>query len=91
METLKDFYYKHQTHGGLPYLVDEGFEEVGLVSERVVNQPVAEGDDAVRKVMLREPGHHPLLLHVRTTRHVHYQIAQVLPVPAGNYKIKGAL
>lgn len=79
-----------QTHAGLPYLVDEGLEEVGLVSERVVNQPIAEGDDAMRKVMLREPGHHALLLHVGTTRYVHYQIAQVLPVSAGNDEINGA-
>lgn len=64
------------------YLAEEGFEEVGLVSERVVNQPVTKRDNAVRKVMLREPRHHTLLLHVRTSCYVYYQIPQVLPVPA---------
>lgn len=70
-----------KSNGGLSYLVDEALEEVGLVPERVVNQPVAEGDDAVRKVMLREPGHDTLLLHVRTARYVYDQITQILPVP----------
>lgn len=74
-----------QTLNSLSYLVDEVFEEVGLVSEGVVNQPIAEGDNAVRKVMLREPGHHALLLHVRTAGYIHYQIPQVLPVPANDY------
>ncbi|PWA15814.1 hypothetical protein CCH79_00009115, partial [Gambusia affinis] len=50
------------------------FEEVGLVPERVVDQSVAEGDDAMWEVVLRQPGHHPLLLHVWTPRHVDDQI-----------------
>lgn len=73
-----------QTLPALTYLVDEGFEEVGLVSERVMYQAVAEWDDAIREVMLGEPGNNTLLLHVRTTCDIHYQIAQVLPVPANN-------
>lgn len=52
------------------------------MSEWVVNQPIAEGDDAMREVMLREPGHHTLLLHVRATRHIYDQVTQILPVPA---------
>lgn len=67
----------------LLYLPDERLEEVGLVPQRVVDQAVAEGHHAVGEVVLREPGHHPLLLHVGTARHVHDQVAQVLPVPAG--------
>lgn len=65
------------------YLADEALEEVGLVAEGVVDQPVAEGHDAVGEVVLREPGHHALLLHVGATRHVDDHVAQVLPVPAG--------
>lgn len=49
-----------------------------------MNQPITEGDDTVGKVMLREPGHHTLLLHVRATRYVYYQIPQILPVPEEN-------
>lgn len=49
-----------------------------------MNQPVTEGDDTMGKVMLREPGHHTLLLHVRATRYVYYQIPQILPVPEEN-------
>ncbi len=76
LRDFKDFIITlPQTHAGLPHLVDEGLEEVGLVSERVVDQPVAEGDDAMGKVMLREPGHHALLLHVGTTSYIHYHIA----------------
>lgn len=71
---------------GLPYLVDEGLEEVGLVSERVVDQSVTEGHDAVRKVMLREPRHHALLLHVRATCYVYDQVTQILPVSARKKK-----
>lgn len=70
----------------LPHLTDETFEEVGLVSERVVNEAVAEGHHAVREVVLGEPGHHTLLLHVGPTRHVHDQVAQVLPVPGRKRK-----
>ena len=65
----------------LKYLTDEGLEEVGLVSERVMDQPLAEGHDAMGEVVLGQPRYHPLLLHVGTSRHVHDQVAQVLPVP----------
>lgn len=41
------------THTYCCYLTDERFEEVGLVSERVVNQAVTERDDTMWKVMLR--------------------------------------
>lgn len=52
-----------------------------------MDQPVAEGHYAVRKVVLREPGHHALLLHVRTACYVHNQVAQVLPVSARDSSI----
>lgn len=61
--------------------LSQGLEEVGLVSERVVDQAVAEGHDTMREVVLRQPGHHALLLHVWTSRHINDQIAQILPVP----------
>lgn len=51
------------------------------MSERVVDQSVTKRDNAVWKVMLREPGHHTLLLHVRTTGDIYNQVAQVLPEP----------
>lgn len=51
------------------------------MSQRVVDQAVAEGNNAVREVVLREPGHNALLLHVGTAGHVHDQVAQILPVP----------
>src|SRR4029434_9523759 len=63
------------------HLTDEGLEEVGFVPQRVVHQAVAEGHDAVGEVVLGEPGHHALLLHVGTPRHIDDQITQVLPVP----------
>lgn len=53
------------------------------MAQRVVDQAVAEGHHAVREVVLRQPGHHALLLHVGAAGHVHDQVAQILPVPAG--------
>lgn len=35
------------------------------------------------EVVLRQPGHHTVLLHVRPAGHVHNQIACILPVPGG--------
>lgn len=35
----------------------------------------------MREVVLRQPGHHTVLLHVRPASHVHNQVARVLPVP----------
>lgn len=70
-----------RTHSSTAYLTDERFEEVGLVSEWVVNESVAERHDPVWKVVLGQPGHHALLLHVRATRDVNDQVAQVLPEP----------
>ena len=45
-----------------------------------MDQAVAEGHDAVGEVVLRQPGHHALLLHVWTARHIDDEVAQVLPV-----------
>lgn len=53
-----------------------------------MHQAVAERDDAVREVVLGQPGYHPLLLHVRTTCDIHDQVTQVLPVPANNKESK---
>lgn len=53
----------------------QGLEEVSLVSERVVDQSIAEGHDAMREVVLRQPSHHPLLLHIWTSSHIDDQIA----------------
>lgn len=69
------------------YLSDEGLEEVCFVAKRVVHQPVAKGYNAMREIVLREPGHHPLLLHVWTACHVYNQVAQVLPMPVRTYPI----
>lgn len=55
------------------------------MTKRVVHQPVAKGHDAVREIVLREPGHYPLLLHVWTACNVHDQVSQVLPVPVKIY------
>lgn len=46
-----------------------------------MHQALGEEDHPVGKVVLREPRHHTLLLHIRATRDVNDQVAQVLPVP----------
>lgn len=49
----------------------------------VVHQAVTEGHHAVREVVLGQPCHDTLLLHVRPARHIDDEVAQVLPVPGG--------
>lgn len=65
------------------HLGDEQLQEVGLVPQRVVHQAVTEGHHAVGEVVLGQPRHHPLLLHVGPARHVDDEVAQVLPMPGG--------
>lgn len=45
-----------------------------------MDQAFREEDHALGEVVLGEPGHHALLLHVRTASDVDDQVAQVLPV-----------
>lgn len=46
-----------------------------------MGEAITEGDNTMREVVLRQPGYHTVLLHVRPTSHVHNQVARVLPVP----------
>uniref|UniRef100_A0A4W2DQZ6 peptidylprolyl isomerase n=1 Tax=Bos indicus x Bos taurus TaxID=30522 RepID=A0A4W2DQZ6_BOBOX len=66
-----------------PALAPVALQEHRLLTQWVVSETIAEGDDAVGEVVLRQPGHHAVLLHIRTARHVHDQVARVLPVSAG--------
>lgn len=66
-----------------PDLLHQALQEHRLLTQWVVSETIAEGDDAVGEVVLRQPGHHAVLLHIRTARHVHDQVARVLPVSAG--------
>lgn len=71
-------YLKKKTHCPLSHPhsdLCQRLEEVGLVPERVVDQAIAKGDNAMREVVLRQPGHYPLLLHVWPSGHVDDQIA----------------
>ena len=63
------------------HLLHEVAQEDGLLPQRVVHQPVREEDHALWEVVLGQPRHHPLLLHVRPPRDVEDHVAQVLPVP----------
>lgn len=63
------------------HLLHQSPEEDGFLAERVVHQALGEEDHALREVVLGQPGHHPLLLHVRPPRDVDDQVAPVLPVP----------
>ena len=64
------------------HLLYEVPEEDGLLPQGIVNQALREEDHPVGEVVLREPRHHALLLHIRAACDVDDQIAQVLPVPA---------
>lgn len=57
----------------------------------VVHQAVTEGHHTVREVVLSQPCHHPLLLHVRPASHVDDEVAQVLPVSAEARGRRGVL
>lgn len=62
-------------------LLHEVAEEDGLLPQWVVHQPIREEDHALWEVVLRQPRHHPLLLHVRPPGDVKDHVSQVLPVP----------
>lgn len=62
------------------YLLDEVSTEDGLLSQGIVDQAFREEDHPMGEVVLREPGHHTLLLHVRPAGDVNDQVSQVLPV-----------
>lgn len=64
-----------------PYLLHQALQEHGLLAQRVVREAVAKGKHAVGEVVLGQPGHHAVLLHVGSACHVHYQVTRVLPVP----------
>jgi len=62
-------------------------EQNGLLLQGVVDQAVAEPDQAVGEVVLGQPRDHALLLHVRPRSDVHDHVAQVLPASGnGNNK-----
>lgn len=63
-----------------PHLRDEQLQKVSLVAQRVVHQAITEGHHTVREIVLSQPCHHPLLLHVRPAGHIDDEVAQVLPV-----------
>lgn len=71
-----------QRHSDLLYLLDEVSKEDGLLSQGIVDQAFREEDHPVGKVVLREPRHNTLLLHVRAAGDVNDQVSQVLPVSA---------
>lgn len=62
-------------------LLHEVPEEDGLLSQGIVNQAFRKEDHPVGKIVLREPGYHALLLHIRAACDVDDQISQVLPMP----------
>lgn len=47
-----------------------------------MGEAIAEGDNAMGEVVLRQPGHHTVFLHIGSARYIHNQIARILPVPA---------
>lgn len=73
------------------YLLYEVPEEDGLLSQGIMNQAFRKEDHPVGKIVLREPGYHTLLLHIRAACDVDNQISQVLPVPACNYTTSNTL
>lgn len=61
-------------------LLHQTLEKKGFLTQGVVNETFREEDHPLREVVLREPGHDPLLLHVRTTSNIDDQVAKILPV-----------
>lgn len=46
-----------------------------------MGEAITEGDNTMGEVVLRQPGYHTVLLHVRPASYIHNQVARVLPVP----------
>lgn len=69
------------------YLVPELFEIDGLLSEWFSRQTINEGHHAMGEVVLRQPCHYFLLLHVWSRRHIDDQVAKVLPVSARTHTL----
>lgn len=64
-----------------PHLLHQVPEEDGLLPQGIVNEAFGEEYHPVGEIVLREPGHHSLFLHVGTARDVDDQVSQVLPMP----------
>lgn len=64
------------------YLLYEVPEEDGLLSQGIMNQALREEYHPMGEIVLRQPGYHTLLLHVRAPSDVNDQISQVLPMSA---------
>lgn len=71
---------KHITLWDGIYLLHQIPKEDGFLTKWVVHQPLRKEDHSLWEVVLRKPGDHPLLLHVRTAGDVNDQVSQVLPV-----------
>lgn len=65
------FQLQQQRHGVCDsHFLYEVFKEDGFLSQGIVNQPFRKEDHPVREIVLREPRHDALLLHVRPTGNV---------------------
>lgn len=60
--------------------LNEIVEISSLVTQWIGRQPIGKGNETVRKVVLRQPRHDFLLLHVGPRSYVDYQVAELLPM-----------
>lgn len=67
------------------YLLYEVPEEDGLLSQGIMNQALRKEDHPMGEVVLGQPGHNALLLHVRAASDVDDQVSQVLPMSTCKY------
>lgn len=57
------------------HLLYEVLKEDGLLPQGIMNQAFRKEDHPMRKIVLRQPRYHTLLLHIRTACDVDDQIA----------------
>ena len=69
-------------HHGL--LLPEVFQVLRLVAQRISGETVSKADQSQREVVTSQPGDDLLQLHAGAPRHVDDQVAELLPVSAGN-------
>lgn len=62
-------------HSQPQYLLHQALQKHRFLPQWVMGEAITEGDNTMGEVVLRQPGDHPVLLHVRPARYVHNQVA----------------
>lgn len=62
-------------HPQSQYLLHQALQKHSFLPQRVMGEAITEGDNSMGEVVLRQPGYHTMLLHVRPASYIHNQVA----------------